>query len=239
MVNKVTWKICRWGGGEGKRAFLYTIKLMLVWDGGGSPLAASSIYSRIHFCATNASSYTITYFETSSKPVLSNQPKPESDVLLKMFVTRGQYWEKIAQQIASEREKVAGMPIRENLGFSRGEQIFKKITNFVVFCIMSTKLIFWALSNHYKDPRLFFFFPHTSHDHQFYGVTSGFTRLNMRTKCVLHILISRHVNFHNDRTMWTVTIPVKTCRWGGRKKSQTLYWSNCCAACKFLKKQSK
>ena len=44
-------------------------------------------------------------------------------------------------------------------------------------------------------------FPPTSHDHQFYGVTSGFTRLNMKTKCVWQILISPHVNFHNDRTM--------------------------------------
>ena len=106
---------------------------MLVWDGGGGLLAASSIYSRIHFCATNASSYTRTYFKTSSKPVLSNQKKPESDVLLKMFVTRGQYWEKIAQQIASEGEEVAGKPIRENLGFSRGEQIFKKKYKFCRF----------------------------------------------------------------------------------------------------------
>ena len=62
--------------------------------------------------------------------------------------------------------------------------------------------------------------PPTSHDHQVYGVTSGFTRLIMKTKCVWHILISPHVNFHNDRTMRTVTLLVKIAGGGGEKKSQ-------------------
>ena len=43
--------------------------------------------------------------------------------------------------------------------------------------------------------------PPTSHNYQLYGVTSGFTKFNMKTKCVCQILISPHVNFHNDRTM--------------------------------------
>ena len=34
-----------------------------------------------------------------------------------------------------------------------------------------------------------------------YGVTSGFTRLIMRTKYVCHSLISLHVNFNDNRTM--------------------------------------
>ena len=60
-----------------------------------------------------------------------------------------------------------------------------------------------------------FLFPPTSHDHQLYGITSGFTRLIMETKYVWHSLISPHVNFNNDRTMWTVTLLSKNCIWGG------------------------
>ena len=40
----------------------------------------------------------------------------------------------------------------------------------------------------------------TSHDHQFYGVRSGFKRINMRPKKVCHGLISPRFNFHNNRT---------------------------------------
>ena len=43
--------------------------------------------------------------------------------------------------------------------------------------------------------------PPTNHDNPFYGVKSDFTRVNMKTKCVCHILISPHVDFHNDRTI--------------------------------------
>ena len=41
----------------------------------------------------------------------------------------------------------------------------------------------------------------TSHEHQFYGLTSGFTRLIMTTKYVCHGLIYLHANFQDNRTM--------------------------------------
>ena len=64
--------------------------------------------------------------------------------------------------------------------------------------------------------------PRSSHDHHFYGATtSSFTRLNMKTKCVWHILINLRVNFHNDRTLWTVVLIVKNCRWGKKEKEPT------------------
>ena len=37
----------------------------------------------------------------------------------------------------------------------------------------------------------------------FYGVTGGFTRLNMKNTYVCHYLISPHVNFHSNRPMLT------------------------------------
>ena len=43
-----------------------------------------------------------------------------------------------------------------------------------------------------------FSFPPTSHIHQFYVVTRGFTRLSMQTKYVCHSLISPHTNFSNN-----------------------------------------
>ena len=36
----------------------------------------------------------------------------------------------------------------------------------------------------------------------------------MKTDYVWPILISLHANFHNDRTMRTVTLLEKSCRWG-------------------------
>ena len=69
----------------------------------------------------------------------------------------------------------------------------------------------------------FSFFPPTSLKHEFYGLTSGFTRLIMKIKYVCHGLISLHVSFHDNRTEWTVTSNIKICRWGGvRKKSPFL-----------------
>ena len=44
-------------------------------------------------------------------------------------------------------------------------------------------------------------FPPTSHEHQFYGLTSDFTRLIMKTKYVCHGLISLYVSFHDNRKM--------------------------------------
>ena len=58
----------------------------------------------------------------------------------------------------------------------------------------------------------------TSHKHEFFGLTSGFTRLILNTKYVCHGIISRHVNFHDTRTKWTVTSSIKICRWGEKEK---------------------
>ena len=40
------------------------------------------------------------------------------------------------------------------------------------------------------------------HEHQFYGVTSGFARIFMKTKNVCHGLFRPHGNFCNNRTIW-------------------------------------
>ena len=65
--------------------------------------------------------------------------------------------------------------------------------------------------------------PPTSLKHEFYALTSGFTRLIMKTKYVCHGLISLHVNFHDNRKKRTVTLNIKSCRWGKRKKSRNLF----------------
>ena len=64
-------------------------------------------------------------------------------------------------------------------------------------------------------------FPFRSHLHerQFYGLTSGFSRLIMKTKYVCYVLVSLNVNFNDKRTMWTIILIIKIGRWGGRKKS--------------------
>ena len=66
--------------------------------------------------------------------------------------------------------------------------------------------------------RALFPFPPTSHKHEFYGLTSGFTRLIMKTKYVCHGPVSLHVIFHDNRTKVTVTSNIKLCRWGGQGK---------------------
>ena len=64
-------------------------------------------------------------------------------------------------------------------------------------------------------------FPPTSHELQYISVTSGFTRLSMKTKChVCRGLISSYVNFHYNRTMWSTKLHVKVCRWGGGKEKE-------------------
>ena len=66
-------------------------------------------------------------------------------------------------------------------------------------------------------------FPPTSHELQYISVTSGFTRLSMKTKYVCHVcrgLISSYVNFHYNRTMWSTKLHVKVCRWGGGGKGK-------------------
>ena len=60
--------------------------------------------------------------------------------------------------------------------------------------------------------------PPTSDELQFFSVTSGFTRLIMKTKYVCHGLISLYDNFHNNRTMWSTNLLVKICRWEGKGK---------------------
>ena len=60
--------------------------------------------------------------------------------------------------------------------------------------------------------------PPTSLKHEFYGLTSGFTRLIMKIKYVCHGLVSLHVNFYDNRTKWTLTSIIKICRWGGEEK---------------------
>ena len=61
--------------------------------------------------------------------------------------------------------------------------------------------------------------PHpTSHTHQLYGVTSGYTRLIMKTKHACHGLISLLVKFHKNLTMRTLFLHVKNRKWGGGRK---------------------
>ena len=73
-----------------------------------------------------------------------------------------------------------------------------------------------------KDSRALFPFPPTSHELQNISVTSGFTRLSMKTKYVCRGLISLHVNFCNNRTMWSTNLHVKNCRWGGGKEKEPI-----------------
>ena len=40
----------------------------------------------------------------------------------------------------------------------------------------------------------------------------------MKTKYVCRGLISLHVYFHNNRTMWSTSLHVKICWWGEKEK---------------------
>ena len=64
--------------------------------------------------------------------------------------------------------------------------------------------------------------PRPSHELQYISVTSGFTRLSIKTKYVCRGLISSYVNFHYNRTSWSTKFYLKICRWGKRKKSPIL-----------------
>ena len=61
----------------------------------------------------------------------------------------------------------------------------------------------------FLPPALFPLPPPPPHEHQFYGLTSSFTRLIMKTKYVCHGLVYLHVNFHDNRTMQTVILIIK------------------------------
>ena len=44
----------------------------------------------------------------------------------------------------------------------------------------------------------------------------------MLTKYVCDGLISLHINFHDNRTKWTVTSNKKICRWGEKEKEPNI-----------------
>ena len=74
-----------------------------------------------------------------------------------------------------------------------------------------------------KETGSFCFSP-TLHELQYISVTSGFTRFSMKTKNVSRGLISLYVNFHNNRTMSSTNLHVKSCRWGGGKRAKKSYY---------------
>ena len=79
-----------------------------------------------------------------------------------------------------------------------------KIVYFESYVIKSQKKISLSKprNNDFVGPgKLYdsFSFSPTSHDHQFYGVTSNFIRLIMKSKYVWHSLTSPHAKFHNDQ----------------------------------------
>ena len=69
-----------------------------------------------------------------------------------------------------------------------------------------------------KPPKLVFhaLFPSpSSYKHQFHDVTSGFTRLSIKTKYVCHGLISPYAKFYNNPTIRTENL---LSRWGKEKE---------------------
>ena len=93
----------------------------------------------------------------------------------------------------------------------------------IKFCIK--KIFFFEKCLFEYKIRLFFFFPPISHERHFNGLTSGFTRLNMKTKYVFHSLIYLHVNFHDNWTMRTVILIIKNCRWGEKVKEPKIWFA--------------
>ena len=71
--------------------------------------------------------------------------------------------------------------------------------------------------------------PPTSPNYDFYGLTNSFTRLTMKTKYVCYSLDSLYVNFHDNRTKWTVTSNTKICRWGEKEKEPKNFECKCCS----------
>ena len=98
--------------------------------------------------------------------------------------------------------------------------VFFSLEGFV-FSVKKSKLFRqqnFVLNNSTEIVLALFPFPPTSDELQFFSVTSGFTRLIMKTNYVCHGLISLYVNFHNNRTMWSANLLVKICRWGEKGK---------------------
>ena len=66
--------------------------------------------------------------------------------------------------------------------------------------------------------------PPPSHELQYINeLTSGFTRLSMKTKYVCRGLISLYVNFHKNRTMWLSNLHVRIRRWGEKEKKRSVF----------------
>ena len=45
----------------------------------------------------------------------------------------------------------------------------------------------------------------------------------MKTKYVCHGIISLHVNFHDNRLMWTKILIIKISRWGEKEKEPKFF----------------
>ena len=69
--------------------------------------------------------------------------------------------------------------------------------------------------------------PPTSRQFQLISVTSGFTRLSMKTKYVCRGLIGLYLSFHNNQTMWSTNLHVKICKWGGGRKRSQKFQEKC------------
>ena len=61
--------------------------------------------------------------------------------------------------------------------------------------------------------------PITSHEHHFYGVTRGFTRLIMKTKYVCHGLNSWYANYHNNVNIYLICKILHVGGGGGGKRA--------------------
>ena len=82
----------------------------------------------------------------------------------------------------------------------------------------SQSYLFLSARKRARQTEALFSFPPTSLKLELYGLTSGFTRLIMKTKYACFGLISLHANFHDNRTKGTATSNIKICRWGGGSK---------------------
>ena len=56
----------------------------------------------------------------------------------------------------------------------------------------------------------------------------------MWTKYVCRGIIGLHVSFHNNRTMWSKNLHVKSCRWGEKEKEPLNIFCFCYFLCNNL-----